>query len=101
MCDHAFAAVPVVLIADEVALLVARLDDDDAGAADDDDRNAVAAVARAVAGKYEVALGKLLAQVGGDPLGETAAGIGAELERVGPRRPGPGNSVTLVLPRSY
>ena len=70
------AAIPVVLVAEQVALLVARLDDDDAVAADHDDRHA-RTVARRVQRKNDVVLGELLAQVRRDALGEASARIAA------------------------
>src|SRR5205823_10460364 len=52
-------AVPVVLVADELAVLVARFDDEDALATDDDKADALAPITRRVAGEHDVIGGEL------------------------------------------
>src|ERR1700687_3669757 len=49
MRDDAHGLVPVVLITDERAVIVARLDDHEPASSDDHDRHAVAAVAARIA----------------------------------------------------
>ena len=69
------APVPVVLIADQVALVVARLDHHETPVVDDHEGDALPAVARRVPREDDAVLGQPLPEVKRDMVGEACARI--------------------------